>query len=141
MNLLVSLIVVGLAFGGHSGKYNPVLDIGDDAPKWQDLPGIDGEQHSFDELGDYEAVVVVFTCNSCPYAVDYEDRLIDLHKNFSPRNVAVVAINVNTIPADSMDAMRVRAEREGFQVRLSLRRISTDREGLWRDVHARVLRP
>lgn len=115
MNLSAGLILMCLFVSGETGKYNPVLDIGDDAPKWQNLPGTDDNKHSFDDLSDYEAVVVVFTCNSCPYAVDYEDRLNKLHESFEARKVALIAINVNRIPADSMDAMKVRAEEKGFK--------------------------
>ena len=96
------------------GKYNPVLAIGETAPAWKQLPGVDGKQHSLDELDNARAIVVVFTCNSCPYAVDYEDRLIALHQDYRDQHVAVVAINVNKIPADSFDAMKVRAEEKGF---------------------------
>ena len=62
--------VVGLALAGtlHAGKYNPDKNIGDAAPAWADLPGADGESHSLASQKDRKAVVVVFTCNSCPYA-------------------------------------------------------------------------
>ena len=58
------------------------------------------------DLKDKDAVVVVFTCNSCPYAVDYEDRLIAFHKKFASQNVALVAINVNKVPEDALPAMK-----------------------------------
>ena len=51
-------------------------EIGDTAPDWKDLAGTDGKQHSLSALKGVEVVVVCFTCNSCPYSVDYEDRLI-----------------------------------------------------------------
>jgi peroxiredoxin len=98
----------------RAGKYNQKLDIGDSAPAWKDLPGTDGETHSFVDLKEAEAVVVVFTCNSCPYAVDAEDRLIELTKRFQDRGVAVVAINVNTVKEDRMPAMKARSEQKGF---------------------------
>ena len=97
-----------------AGKYNRVLDIGVEAPVWKDLPGVDGKQHSLADLADKEAIVVVITCNSCPYAVDYEDRIIALTKKYADKKVAVVAINVNKIEADRMPAMKIRAEEKGF---------------------------
>jgi peroxiredoxin len=99
-----------------AGEYNPVLNIGDAAPAWTGLPGVDDKQHSLADLKDKQAVVVVFTCNSCPYAVDYEDRLIAFSKKHcGPQSkVALVAINVNTVPDDRLPAMKVRAEKKRF---------------------------
>jgi peroxiredoxin len=98
----------------QAGKYNPVLSIGDKAPAWKDLPGIDGKRHSLSELKNAEAIVLVFTCNSCPYAIDYEERLIALTKKFADSKVSVVAVNVNKIPEDNFEAMRERAKTQGF---------------------------
>lgn len=99
-----------------AGEYNPVLSVGDQAPAWQDLPGTDGKTHSLADLKDRPVVVVVFTCNSCPYAVDYEDRIIALaRKHAGPEGqAAVVAINVNTIEEDRLPAMQQRAKEKGF---------------------------
>lgn len=98
-----------------AGEYNQVLDIGDKAPGWTDLPGVDGKRHASTQLEDKKAVVVVFTCNSCPYAVDVEDRLIELEKNYRPRGVSVVAVNVNKVKEDLMPAMKEKATEKKFQ--------------------------
>jgi len=98
----------------HTGEYNPVLSIGDPAPAWNDLPGTDGETHSLSDLKESKAIVLVFTCNSCPYAVDYEERIIALTKQFAEQGVAVVAVNVNKVPEDSLDEMKSRADSQGF---------------------------
>lgn len=98
----------------NAGEFNRVRNIGDAAPAWRDLPGVDGKSHSLSDLAESKVVVVVFTCNSCPYAVDVEDRLIDLVKRFQSRKVAVVAINVNKVPEDLPAAMKERAEEKGF---------------------------
>jgi len=103
-----------LAATAHAGEYNPLLSIGDPAPVWKDLPGIDGKTHSLADLKQSKAVVLVFTCNSCPYAVDYEERIIALTKQFAPRDVAVVAVNVNKVPEDRFDEMKARATSQGF---------------------------
>ncbi|MCC9603079.1 thioredoxin family protein [Stieleria sp. JC731] len=93
-----------------AGKYNTVVNIGDEAPQWQDLPGTDGKLHSSDELKDAKATVVVFTCNSCPYAIDAESRLIDLAKAYESKGVQIVAVNVNKVEEDLLPAMKERAE-------------------------------
>lgn len=100
----------------QGGKYNDVLNIGDAAPVWTDLPGVDDKQHSLADLSNKPVVVVIFTCNSCPIAVDYEDRIIALAKKYSSADskVAVVAINVNNVEADKLPKMRERAELKGF---------------------------
>ena len=99
-----------------AGEFNDVLSIGDQAPAWNKLPGVDGQQHSLDDLKDKQVVVVVFTCNSCPVAVDYEDRIIAIAKEFAGANgkVALVAINVNRIKEDSLEKMKERSEKKGF---------------------------
>ncbi|QDT03201.1 thiol-disulfide oxidoreductase [Rubripirellula lacrimiformis] len=116
---IVFLALAGSGTGGVSGiaaagQYNSVISVGDAAPSWEALEGVDGKHHSRAETSDKAATVVVFTCNSCPYAVDVEDRLIWLHENYSPRDVAVVAINVNLIDEDSLPAMKEKAESKAF---------------------------
>lgn len=99
-----------------AGKYNAVLKIGDPAPAWKDLEGVDGKRHSLADLADKEVVVVVFICNSCPVATDYEDRILAFAKKYVPPSgkVALVAINVNKIAEDQLPEMRKRAEERQF---------------------------
>ncbi|MEZ6105148.1 MAG: thioredoxin family protein [Pirellulaceae bacterium] len=97
------------------GKYNQVLDIGSVAPEWEPLPATDGKQYGSDDLGGAEVTVIVFTCNTCPYAIDYEERLQALQSRFADDDrVSVVAINSNAIPADSLEAMRERVNEREF---------------------------
>lgn len=98
------------------GKYNAVLNIGDKAPAWSDLEGVDGKQHSLADLADKEIVVVVFTCNSCPVATDYEERIMEFSKKYAApgSKVGLVAINVNQIAEDRLPKMKERAEARGF---------------------------
>ena len=81
------------------------------------LKGVDGKQHaSDDERGD-KATVVIFTCNHCPYARAWEDRFIQMQRDYSDRGVRLIAINANDAtkyPADSLDAMVERARERGF---------------------------
>lgn len=121
-----------------AGKFGRTLDIGSPAPTWKHLPGIDGKQHSLEDLKASDVVVVVFTCNSCPYASDYEDRIVAFAGKFcqpavdakgtsqgelssvltdkkqSAARVALVAINVNQVKEDLPPAMAKRAEEKKF---------------------------
>jgi len=113
--ILVSLAVHPAA-SLQSGEYNPVLDIGDKAPEWKKLPGVDGKGLALSDLKKREVVVVVFTCNSCPYAMDYEERLIEFVKAHCGKDsgVSLVAVNVNKVEADLPAAMKKRAEEQKF---------------------------
>jgi peroxiredoxin len=113
MSLRTYCLALLLAAPAYAGKYNDALSVGDPAPAFANLPGTDGKTYSLADFKDKDAVVVVFTCNSCPIAVDYEDRIIALAKRYADR-VAVVAVNVNTIPADRLDKMSERAKEKGF---------------------------
>ncbi|MFN4261454.1 MAG: thioredoxin family protein [Gemmataceae bacterium] len=93
------------------------IKIGDSAPAYSNLPGVDGKTHSLADLKAKDVLVLVITCNHCPVAVDYEDRLIDFTKKYSSSpdsKVAVVAINVNNLPADRLDKMIERSKEKGF---------------------------
>ncbi len=87
--------------------------IGDAAPMFS-LPDTQGFDHA---PGDAPATVVVFTCNHCPYALAWHDRVIALTHDYSDRGVRVLAINPNDAsryPRDSIEAMRARVEHGEF---------------------------
>lgn len=90
------------------------LAPGSAAPIWKDLPGVDDKLHSLDDLKDAKVVVVAFTCNSCPYSVSYEDRLIAFAKEYAARDVRLVAINVNPDDDDRLPKMKERAQQKQF---------------------------
>jgi peroxiredoxin len=82
-----------------------------------DLPGVDGKRHSLAGFAAQEAVVVVFTCNHCPYARAWEDRLIQIQADYAARGVQLIAINANDAvkyPDDSFPKMIERAAEKGF---------------------------
>ena len=110
------LAVFLLAAAALAGTYNKQLSIGDAAPDWKDLVGTDGQKHSLTEFQDKDVLVLCFTCNTCPYAVDYEDRLIELAKKFDVEGnrFALVAINANQVKDDLLPAMQERAKAKGF---------------------------
>jgi len=92
------------------------MPLGTAAPPFS-LPGVDGETRSLDSFSDANLLVVVFTCNHCPYAIASEDRLIELQRDYADKGVQVVAINPNdadNYPGDSFDNMKVRAKEKGF---------------------------
>jgi peroxiredoxin len=108
--LLTFLFLPALA---SAAEFNKVLKLGDAAPAWKDLPGTDGRKHSLSDHAAKELVVVVFTCNSCACAEEYEDRIIAFANKHKDK-VALVAINVNTIAEDRLDAMKKKAEKKKF---------------------------
>jgi peroxiredoxin len=97
----------------QAGEFNPQLSVGDAAPAWKDLPGTDGKTHSLGDLKDVPVVVVVFTCNSCAVAQDYEARIVAFAKKHAEQ-VAVVAISVSKRPEDGLVQMKELAAEKEF---------------------------
>jgi thiol-disulfide isomerase/thioredoxin len=92
------------------------LAIGSSCPEF-DLPGTDGANHSLASFAPAELLVVVVSCNHCPYVVAYEERIVALSRDYAPRGVRLVAINANDVtryPDDGMPQMKVRARDRGF---------------------------
>jgi peroxiredoxin len=104
---------------------NP-LEIGDRAPEF-DLPGVDGKTHSLEEYKDAQLLLVIFTCNHCPTAQAYEQRIKQLDSDYRDRGVKLVAISPNdpkavrldecgwTDVGDTLDDMKIRAKSAGFK--------------------------
>jgi peroxiredoxin len=92
------------------------LNIGQRAPDFV-LPGVDGKDHSLTEFKGKRVVVVVFTCNHCPYIQAYEERLLSLQRTFASRGVQFIAINANdsvAYPEDGFDNMVKHAQKKRF---------------------------
>lgn len=92
------------------------LKIGDTAEDFS-LKNVNGDLISLSGIEGAKGYIVTFTCNTCPYAVEYEDRIIDLHKKYAPMGYPVIAINPNdpeVKKGDSFSAMQVRAEEKSF---------------------------
>lgn len=90
--------------------------IGDEAIDFS-LKNIDDQMVSLANFPEAKGFIVIFTCNHCPYAVAYEDRIIALNNKYASLGYPVIAINPNdpTVkPEDSFDAMKVRAKEKGF---------------------------
>ncbi|MFT7031906.1 MAG: peroxiredoxin [Cyclobacteriaceae bacterium] len=101
------------------------LTIGSKAPDFN-LPGVDGKFHSLSEYDNSDVLVVIFTCNHCPTAQAYEDRMISVTKDYKDKSVQVVAISPNSVRGimlwelgysdlgDSYEDMIVRAKDKGY---------------------------
>ena len=101
------------------------LAIGSPMPHFE-LPGIDGKTHTPASFADAKVLCLVFTCNHCPTAQRYEERIKQLVVDYGPKGVAVVAINPNNAGAvrldelgwsdlsDSFEEMKVRAAHRGY---------------------------
>lgn len=95
---------------------NPGYKIGDKATDFS-LKGVDGKMYTLSGFENVNGYVVVFTCNTCPYSVMYEDRIMELAKNAKEMGFAMVAINPNdpdVQPGDSFDKMKTRAGEKEF---------------------------
>lgn len=92
------------------------LHLGDAAPGFA-LPGIDSRTYDVQDFADKRVLVVMFSCNHCPYVQAYEDRLIALQRDYAGRGVQIVAINSNdehAYPEDNLSNMTARAQAKGF---------------------------
>ncbi len=92
------------------------LALGTEIPQF-DLPGVDGQNHSLSDYDDADALVLIQSCNHCPYVQAWEDRMSAIARDYAGRGVRVVAVNSNDAeryPADSFAEMRARAAARAF---------------------------
>jgi peroxiredoxin len=101
------------------------LEIGAKAPDFN-LPGVDGKMYSLSSFNNSPVLVIIFSCNHCPTAQAYEDRIISLTNDYKSKGVAVVMISPNSVKAlnlaelgytdmgDSFEEMKLRAADKGF---------------------------
>ncbi len=117
-NLTILLVaIIGLFVAATNSTTNGEgLEVGDTAPDFA-LKNIDGKTVSLADYKNAKGYVVIFTCNTCPYAVMYEQRIIEFHNKYADKGYPVIAINPND-PAvkagDSYEKMQQRAEAKGF---------------------------
>ena len=82
------------------------------------LKSVDGNMYSLSSAKNVKGYIVVFTCNHCPYAVMYEDRMNGLNAFANKNDLALFAINPNDpnkVPEDGFAEMQVRAKEKGFE--------------------------
>lgn len=110
LGLAIALVTLG------SAADLPGVSLGRARPTWSDLPGTDGKNHSLAELADREVVVVAISCNHCPIAIEYFDRM----KEFATKHcgvkgkVGLVAISLSNLETDKLPRMQEIAEQKAF---------------------------
>jgi glutathione peroxidase-family protein len=114
--ILTGLLVVVAALFMNAAKNANGYAIGDFARDFE-LKNVDGKTVSLKNYPNAKGFIVVFTCNTCPYAKHYEQRIINLDKNYKDKGFPVIAINPNDVsqqPGDSMDEMVKLASEKGY---------------------------
>ena len=111
MIILLTMISGANVFAGAGG-----YQVGDKAQDFK-LMNVDGKWVSLADYKDAKGFIIVFTCNHCPYAKAYEDRIIALDRKYASSGYPVIAINPNdpvAYPEDSFENMQKRARDKGF---------------------------
>ncbi|MGK7393052.1 MAG: thioredoxin family protein [Candidatus Cyclobacteriaceae bacterium M3_2C_046] len=111
LSMIIGLLIVLSGFKGYEG-----YEVGDVTRDFK-LKNVDGRFVSLADYPQAKGFIVVFTCNTCPYAKLYEDRIIKLHQRFAPQGYPVVAINANdpeSQPMDSYENMVKRAREKQY---------------------------
>lgn len=115
IGLSFSLILI-LGLLSFAKVYNSGYKIGDEATDFK-LKNVDGKMVSLSDYKSAKGFIVIFTCNHCPYAKKYEDRIIALDKMYKDKGYPVIAINPNdpaVQPQDGFAEMQTRAKEKGF---------------------------
>lgn len=113
------LVLISFCISGIVSAQNTVrkgYEIGDVATDFK-LKNVDGKMVSLSDFKKAKGFIVVFTCNSCPYAIKYQDRIIELDKRYKNLGYPVIAIQPNdpaAQPKDSFEMMQKRAEEKDF---------------------------
>ncbi|MCC4214325.1 thioredoxin family protein [Leeuwenhoekiella parthenopeia] len=113
--LTLLLVVSAFAFT-QIDTFESGYAVGDVATDFK-LKNVDGNVVSLSDFDKAKGFIVVFTCNTCPFAMANEDRILDLDKEFKAKGYPVIAINPNNPevqPGDSFEAMQERAREKGF---------------------------
>ena len=123
--IVLVLIVLGVAGAARAAESWKPLAIGSQAPDF-DLPGADGKRYSLADFANAKVLVILFTCNHCPTAQAYEERIAALHSAFSSRGVKLVLVSPNDPRAvrldeqgysdlgDTLEDMKIRARDRGW---------------------------
>ncbi len=112
--LNVIILTLVMLFSGV--KTADGLKVGDLAVDFN-LKNIDGKMVSLAANKETKGYILIFTCNTCPYSVAYEDRIIALHNKYAPKGYPVVAVQPNNSkrsPGDSFEKMQKRAQNKDF---------------------------
>ncbi len=113
---ILSAFILLVAISAFTVVPDKGYKVGDEASDFS-LKNVDGKMVSLANYKKAKGFIVIFTCNSCPYSVANEDRIIALDKKYKSKGYPVIAINPNdpvVQPRDSYDRMKIRAEEKGF---------------------------
>lgn len=93
------------------------LRIGSRLPDFESLPATDGKKYSSSHFDGKKGIVIVFSCNHCPYVQAYEDRMMAFQREYGPKGIQLICINSNetdNYPEDNYEEMVRRARDRGF---------------------------
>ena len=113
MKTLITLALVITSTCMYAGEG---YKVGDKAADFS-LKNVDGKMVSLSDYNTAKGFVVIFTCNHCPFAKAYQDRIIAIDKKYKPKGYPVIAINPNDpelVPEDSYTEMQKRAKEKGY---------------------------
>lgn len=116
MKVLPLLIVFFSSFLVGENMVSNGYQPGDKAADFK-LKSVDGKMYSMADYKDAKGFIVVFTCNTCPFAIKYEDRINDLAKKYKKQGYVLLAINPNdpaVQPADTYELMKDKAKDKKF---------------------------
>ncbi len=108
LQIVTLLVLTVLNSFTNANVPSPGYEIGDVIEDFK-LKNIDGNMVSLSDYKDAKGFIITFTCNTCPYAEMYEDRIIELDKKYAPKGYPVIAImpnNTEVKPGDSFEAMQ-----------------------------------
>jgi len=119
--ILCSIILMSIIVQVNAQKMETKVDykgykVGDTATDFK-LKNVDNKMVSLSDYKNVKGFIVIFTCNHCPYAKAYENRIIGLNHKYAPKGYPVIAINPNdpkAEPQDSFEGMQQRAKEKGF---------------------------
>ncbi len=110
-----SLLLLGSVVSTvQAAKFNRKVDVGDAAPLWSKLKGVDGKRHSLKDYRRAKLLVVIFICNHCPATKLYQQRLQSFVKKYRKSGVRLVAVSSSLFPADGFEQMKTHAKKQGF---------------------------
>ncbi|MGE5382647.1 MAG: thioredoxin family protein [Omnitrophica WOR_2 bacterium] len=111
------IFIIGICLVLAYTSFSQGYKVGDMVSDFK-LMNVDGKMVSLADYKDVKGYVVIFTCNHCPYAKAYEDRIIAINEKYSPLGYPVIAINPNDpqiVPEDSYANMQIRAKEKKFR--------------------------
>jgi thiol-disulfide isomerase/thioredoxin len=126
LTIVPMLLMGSFAVGQNAHPEPKTLEIGAKAPDFS-LTGVDDKRHSLADFANAKVLVIVFSCNHCPTAQAYQDRLNEIYNKYTPKGVALVVISSNSSKSlnlweqgwsdlgDSFEEMKIRARDKGFK--------------------------